>query len=412
MRAGPGLPPQARRSLFVTLAAIGGNVPDLDLAWSYGRSEGRLGYILEHRGYTHTLVGCLLLAGLLYACAEWWMHRRGLTPAARDRIQLALVAVVGTLLHLGMDALNSYGVHPFWPFDNRWIYGDSIFIAEPLFWLCSAPLIFLMRSQLARWLLSLAVALAVSLSIWVHGGAPLWDVGSVAAAAVLVLIGRNASPRAAALTSAGAMVLVVASSLVCAALAVRRIDAIASSLFPGERILDHVLTPTPTDPVCWDALVLTTQGDRYAVRHAVLSLVPQHVSASRCPQILLQRPPASPGGPPRSFPPQAPPARGVPTPTPPVSPVGLADSASIHWLDEYSMSRGQLVSLVQGHCDAAALMQFARAPFAYEYGQGWILGDLRFGTGFQIEVHGGSTARCSIHVPWVPPRRDLLRTAQ
>ena len=34
----------------------------------------------------------------------------------------------GTLLHLGMDFLNSYGVHPFWPIQNRWVYGDSVFI--------------------------------------------------------------------------------------------------------------------------------------------------------------------------------------------------------------------------------------------------------------------------------------------
>jgi inner membrane protein len=412
LRSERGLPQPARRSLFVALAVIGGNVPDLDLAWSYGRSGGRLGYMLEHRGYTHTVLGCLLLAGLLYAGAEWWMRRRGLIPSARDRIQLAIVAVVGTLLHLGMDALNSYGVHPFWPFDNRWIYGDSIFIAEPLFWLCSAPLIFLMRSTLARWLLSLVVILGVGLSIWVHGGALLWDVGSLAAAAGLVLIGRKAAPRAAALTSAAAMVLVVAVSLACGAVAVQRIDALASRLFPAERVLDHVLTPTPTDPVCWDALVLATNGDRYVIRHAVLSLVPQYVSASSCPQIFLQRPRGSPGGPPGHSTPPVAPALGAPPRTPPVSTVDAPDSASIQWLAAYSMSRAQLVSLVKGHCDAAALMQFARAPFAYEYGRGWFLGDLRFVTGFQIEVEGGSVADCSIHVPWVPPRMDLLRAAQ
>jgi inner membrane protein len=406
--AGRGLPQQARRSLFVVLAAVGGNVPDLDLAWSYGRSGGRLGYILEHRGYTHTLLGCLLLAGLLYAGAEWWMHRRGLTPSARDRVQLAVVALVGTLLHLGMDALNSYGVHPFWPFDNRWIYGDSIFIAEPLLWLCSAPLIFLMRTQLARWLLSAALALAVVASIWFHGGALLWDVGIVTAAAGLVLLGRKTSPRAAALTSAGAMALVVGVSVACGAVAARRIDASAGSLFPGERMLDHVLTPAPTDPVCWDALVLTTKGDRYAVRHAMLSLIPRQVSAANCPRLALQRPPPSPGRPPGP-PPHAAPALGVPAPAPPSGPVDAPDSPSIQWLEGYSMSRVQLVSLVEGHCDAAAIMQFARAPFAYEYGQGWFLSDLRFGTGFQIEVSAGSAARCSIHVPWVPPRTDLLR---
>ncbi len=41
-----------------------------------------------------------------------------------DRVAFAVMAVVGVLLHLGMDALNSYGVHPYWPLNNRWMYGD------------------------------------------------------------------------------------------------------------------------------------------------------------------------------------------------------------------------------------------------------------------------------------------------
>jgi membrane-bound metal-dependent hydrolase YbcI (DUF457 family) len=40
------------------------------------------------------------------------------------------VAALGLLLHLGMDYLNVYGVHPFHPFDSRWRYGDMIFIVE------------------------------------------------------------------------------------------------------------------------------------------------------------------------------------------------------------------------------------------------------------------------------------------
>jgi inner membrane protein len=59
-----GLTPEVRRSLFVTMAAIGGNLPDLDLLYSIGRPS-KLSYLLEHRGYTHTLAGCLVLAVLL-----------------------------------------------------------------------------------------------------------------------------------------------------------------------------------------------------------------------------------------------------------------------------------------------------------------------------------------------------------
>ena len=408
--SGKGLPQVARRSLFVTLAAIGGNAPDLDLAWSYAGSDGGLGYMLEHRGYTHTVVGCLVLAGLLYAGAEWWMGRRGLAPSGRDRLQLALVAVVGTLLHLGMDALNSYGVHPFWPFDNHWYYGDSIFIAEPLLWLAGAPLIFLMRSGLARWLLSLIAAVALGTSLWIHRGAPLWEAAIAIVTVGLVAVGRLSSARSAALTSTAAMALVVGISMACATIAAGRVDAIANRYFTGYRTLDRVLTPAPTDPRCWDALILATHGDQYTVRHAVLSLAPELVPAAACPEVLAPRrtnqspgPPGAPTGHPSA-------ATLMPPAAAPSSRVGIPDSTSIQWLGEYSMSRSQLVRLVEAHCEAAALMQFARAPFAFQYGNSWFVGDLRFdrGTGFRIEARDGRSSGCSIHVPWIAPRIDLL----
>ncbi len=54
------------------------------------------------------------------------------------------------LLHIAMDFTNNYGVHPFWPVDNRWFYGDSVFIIEPLFWAACAPLAFIFKTHVAR----------------------------------------------------------------------------------------------------------------------------------------------------------------------------------------------------------------------------------------------------------------------
>lgn len=406
-----GLPQAARRSLFVTLAAIGGNAPDVDLVWSYTASDRRFGYMLEHRGYTHTIVGCLVLAGLLYAGAEWWMHRRRLLPAARDRFHLALVAVVGTLLHLGMDALNTYGVHPFWPFDNRWFYGDSLFIGEPLFWLAGAPLIFLVRSRLARVLLSLAAVAGLLGVGWMHRGEPLTCIAILAGTLGLLGVGRWAADRAAALTSVAVMAGIIAISVACGAVARSRIDGVLAARFPGYRMLDRILMPTPAHPLCWEVLVLETRGDLYTVRDGALSITPGAIPIKRCPVVFPLRPPPGPeasrGEPER-------PARAsrlARPPRPPVLPVPAPDSSSTLWFGEYSMSRAQLVRLVDGNCDAAAMMQFARVPFAFQQGDLWYLGDLRFNrdAGFQFQVGADAPARCSIHVPWVPPRaHDLL----
>jgi inner membrane protein len=417
-----GLPQAARRSLFVTLAAIGGNAPDADLAWSYTAADRRFGYMLEHRGYTHTILGCLVLAGLLYAGAEWWMRRRRLLPAPRDRLHLALVTVVGTLLHLGMDALNTYGVHPFWPFDNRWFYGDSLFIAEPLFWLAGAPLIFLVRSWLARVLLSLAVIAGLLGVGWMHRGEPLFAVAIVGATLGLLGVGRWASSRAAALTSVAVMAGVVVLSVACGSVAAGQIDGILAERFPEYRRIDRVLMPTPAYPLCWEVLVLQTRGDLYTVLDGVLSITPGVVPIGRCPTVFPQRPPPRPQSSPQRPPPSsggsragaersARAARFVRPPTPPMTPAPAPDSSSTLWFGEYSMSRAQLVRLVDGNCDAAALMQFARVPFAFQQENVWYLGDLRFnrGAGFQFQLGTQTPARCSIHVPWVPPRAgDLL----
>ena len=78
----PGLAPDVRRGLFVAVAAIGGNLPDLDLLYSYRGvphdTQAKLSYVLEHRGYTHTVLGCLVLTLLLYAGAEGWLRYRRL----------------------------------------------------------------------------------------------------------------------------------------------------------------------------------------------------------------------------------------------------------------------------------------------------------------------------------------------
>ena len=43
-----------------------------------------------------------------------------------------VLAWLAVLSHILLDYTNNYGVHPYWPFDNRWIYGDSVFIVTDL----------------------------------------------------------------------------------------------------------------------------------------------------------------------------------------------------------------------------------------------------------------------------------------
>jgi inner membrane protein len=382
--AQPGLPPETRRRLFVTLTVIGGNLPDVDLAWSSG---DKLRYLLQHRGYTHTLLGCVVLALLLYGLAELWTRMRSITLTPRDRRELVGVALFGTGLHLAMDTLNSYGVHPFWPFRNEWMYGDSVFIVEPLYWAAAAPLIFVVRSWVARIILGLMLLAGVAASL-LPLVPPLPRVAFLVLTLALLAVGSRVTARTAALVSASVTVLITATFIGAGYAAARRMEAIAGTELRSARVIDHVLTPLPMNPLCWDVLLLVIDGDRYSVRHAMLADAPRLLPARSCPIMSGDRPA-----------------------TAPMEPIRPSGSTEVRWLGQFEMSRVQLAAIVANHCEAAALMQFARAPFATELGRQWVMGDLRFDRDRLATIQLGPPAHgvCRGTVPWVPPRMDLLR---
>ena len=382
-------PTPARQRLLPAIGMIGGNLPDLDLLWSYrGRASdpGQLNYLLEHRGYTHTVLGCLLLAIALYAAAVRFARRRG-APLARGERALLLGGAVGAvLLHLAMDALNSYGVHPFWPFDDRWMYGDSVFIIEPLYWAAAAPLLFVFESRTARVLIGLLLIAGVGASA-ATGRLPvacLLVLGCLSVGGLLA--GRVAGAGRAAALSFGAFIMISAAFVAAGQRARAQARQAAGHDFPGERLVDVVLSPLPADPLCWDVLVLSAGADRYQARRATVALAPGLIAAAACRDPDLHAPSTAHWH--------------------------AGAGATLPWVT-YSLPLADLRVLVRGHCQAAALMQFVRAPFIEPDGGAQILGDLRFdreaGAGLaKLRFPRPGVEVCPHAAPWTPPRADLL----
>ncbi|WP_141104255.1 metal-dependent hydrolase, partial [Noviherbaspirillum denitrificans] len=127
---------RTRRRLLLFTAWAASNFPDLDLVLT-SVLPAPLGYLMHHRGHTHTLLYAipqgLLLWGLIVLLWPGARHLLDASAAARKGFLVALAG--GLLLHLSMDFLNSYGIHPFHPFDSHWVYGDMVFILEPVFWI-------------------------------------------------------------------------------------------------------------------------------------------------------------------------------------------------------------------------------------------------------------------------------------
>jgi inner membrane protein len=383
-----GLPGEVRRNLLVTTSAIGSNLPDIDVFYSF--IGGKINYLLQHRGYSHTVLGALLLAVATFAIARWILGRRGHAPSSQDLLWLAGVLAITPLLHIGMDFTNNYGVHPFWPLFDRWFYGDAVFIAEPLLWAACAPLAFTFRSKLARFIVPAVLAIAVAVAL-LTGLVPLLAViVLIVLIAAMLLLGWRA-PQPVALVGGVALWLgVTAMFAIGSQLAAREVEALAATTFPGARSIDHVLTPMPSNPLCWEVMLVQTQDQTVIARRTMLALAPALIPADGCLSRSLDIPSSAP-----------------------LQHVQAADTAQVHWYGEIATGLDVLESRVAMDCEAAAAMRFIRVPWLATVGSDLVLGDLRYdrekGLGFaEVALHD-PPGPCPRRVPdWRPPRADLL----
>src|SRR3954470_8042617 len=182
-----GVEPATRiRAAAAVASVIAANLPDADLFYT-GAGGDRLTYMLHHRGYTHTVIGVLIGAAVVWGAVLLVLRWRSRGwPARADVLWLLTLLVVSTSSHLVLDWTNSYGVHPFWPVDDRWRYGDAVFIVEPWLWVVSVPaLVAASTSRIARVLLSLVLLAGLGLA---------WRVNAVSTgAAITVTVGAALS---------------------------------------------------------------------------------------------------------------------------------------------------------------------------------------------------------------------------
>lgn len=357
---------RVRHRLLLLACALASNFPDLDLFLS-GRLPDPLGYLLNHRGHTHTVLWAIPQA-LLLACLLWlaWPAARRLLRSSRPaRLGLALSTVAGFALHLLMDYTNSYGIHPWYPFDARWFYGDLVFIIEPLFWVAlGVPLALIMRGRLPR-LAALAGLLGVLLFFTAR------DYLSWASFAALLLIGlgcgyaqwrAGAQGRGGLLLALGISLAFLGVQAVATQAARAFISATLAAAHPGSRVLDVALTAFPSQPLCWSYASIETDGQQYQLRRGVLPL-----AGMTCP-------------------------------------AGLSVPAETR-----SGSVQELRALQSRDCRVDAWLRFGRIPLLAD----GVLSDYRYATtprgNFSSLRPGQAAGPCPAGVPdWAYPRADLL----
>jgi inner membrane protein len=380
---------QLRRRLLLTACALASNFPDLDLVLSPLLSKP-LGYLLHHRGHTHTVLyalpQALLLAGLIWLL--WPGVRRLLAGSKASRAGFALALGIGFLLHILMDYLNSYGVHPFHPFDSRWFYGDMVFIVEPMFWVAfGVPMIMTVRH--AQLKAVFAAILGGVLLYFTVIGFLAW--GSLLFLAMLAALLGNAQRKDGA---AGIRALVLAAIVsigftgiqgIASLRAGKMVTTYANSRDPASRVLDVSLAAFPANPLCWTFVSVESNEKTgfYRLRRGIMSIAPNVLAAADCPAGLAQG-------------------------------VRKKDAAAvIALLSEELGDLKALRALSRGNCHFNAWLRFARAPLVYDEEAA----DVRFSQGTAgnfttIHLDDFKNRPCSRYIPqWDFPRMDLLEPA-
>lgn len=370
------------RRAAVIVGLVAAELPDADLFYSGAwLGMGKLGYMLHHRGHTHTVLFAVASAVFVWALAL--ALRRDLRAPPRARV-LLLLSLAGSVSHVALDYTNSYGVHPWWPLDNRWIYGDAVFIVEPWLWIAALPpLLFVARGVFARVLFSLLLvgilAAAWRVDMVGNGVAAALTIGAVLWTATV----RAAPASRRVALGLGAWLGLEAMFFTASGTARR---AVVHDVGPS--LKDVVLSPSPGNPLCMSAIVVTEDAGIYRATRASVAPAPGWRNAAACP----------------------------------LSSRGLrngergerADSPAIRWGATWSAPIAELRDLAATNCEVAAALRFIRVPIWRRMGDGGVeLSDLRYGEGGEsfASIVARTGALCPGPVPgWEWPRNDVLRT--
>ena len=373
---------KSQRPLFVGAGLIAANLPDVDIAYSV-MTPSPIGYLVHHRGHTHTIVGLGVLGLVMVLAYRMMPPVRAMRTG--DRLRLWLLMATALASHLAMDALNPYGVHPFYPLDNTWYFGDAVFVLEPSLWLvlgvavawnartrasklfAALPIVILIVTIVSSDVVPFDAALALGLA----GGVLAWST-------------RRMSPRARALLAVALSLAMIGVQLTASREARGQAYRTLGPLLRG-RLVDVVLTPNPSSPLCWGVIgiELRESGGEYVLWRGTLSLAPSVKAPTACASHRLSE----------------------------TRPSRMVGDGRLALRDEIHQPLGPLRELGRRDCWARAWLRFGRVPViaANE------LFDLRFeerrtqGFTHMPLARASSDAHCPPFVPqWEMPRRDLL----
>ena len=366
------------RVAMMSLGVVAANAPDIDLVYT-NIIEEPLGYLLHHRGHSHTLPGLVAIGVLICVGVR-------LVPALRSAAQgmerrwLVLIAAA-LASHLLMDTANGYGTHLLYPFSSRWVYGDAVFVLEPWCWALLGVALALNAGWRAR------VAIGVITLALIGGAGAIGLVPAVMVLVMFVVAGIAAfairtwdrrSRAAAALMAIAIIFLLMPAVSRVAKRTARTLGGVQDA-----NVIDVLADANPGVPWCWSVLILERAEDpakSLVARRATLSLMPRVWAAGSCASARLA---ARTGA-------------------------AVRPSSRIVWHRRWEIDADALRGLAAGNCRARAWLQFGRVPYV----DGGRIRDLRFenpvGQNFTTMSLEGGPGCPAYLTNWQPPRADVL----
>lgn len=385
----------AAASVWTAIAAS--HLPDADSLRPFF-TGGKIDYLIEHRGWTHTVLFLpVIAAAAVVLVAAWNLYRTHGTAPLKERLprreelpRLFGIALVASLLHIAADGMNSYGVHPFAPAWSGWLYADAVFVVEPL--IIAAFLPFALAQAATRTRRVLWVLVSLLIAVLLVTSSPVVVVAAVAVWTVAHFVAQRKRPGTTIAWASYAAVVVLFA--ICSTVARSRVDAAIASGAAGEDRFDVVTTAAPSNPLCWRVNTAGAAGADYVARAGWVSLAPGVVDPAAC------------------FP--SAPLWGEAAPNADLKPVGLAAAPGVAWQGEFRRPLGELKFELED-CRVVALMSFVRIPFWGKAGHRSVFGDLRYDTDgrmsfAEVRFENVLEKRCP-KAPWVPPRAELMERA-
>jgi len=130
-----GLKTKTRKGLAVLI--LGANMPDIDVFFGWVEWAP----LAMHRGFTHGLLGGVLilppfLAGLLWLLDRWQVKRSTTFKSglAMHFGWLVALSYLGAITHPLLDLQTTYSVQLLSPLSNAWYHADSLFIIDVWLW--------------------------------------------------------------------------------------------------------------------------------------------------------------------------------------------------------------------------------------------------------------------------------------